>query len=104
MAKFHGSIGFDTGSMSANGIYTETITEREYIGDFLRNSKSWENGQSLNDNLTLSTRVSIVSDPFAYANLPAIKYVKWEGIKWKVTRVELERPRLIMTVGDVYNG
>jgi len=104
MAKFHGFIGFAQMVETAPGVYKEQITEREYTGDFLRMVQNLVSGQNLNDNLTLSTRVSVVADPFAFANLSTIRYVKWEEVSWKVSSIEHQRPRLILTLGGVFNG
>lgn len=89
---------------TAPGVWTEQMEEREYTGDFMRLSQNLIQGQTLNDNMTLSSRVSIVADPFAFANLSTIRYVKWEGVSWRVSSVEHQRPRLILTLGGVYNG
>lgn len=104
MAKFHGYIGFSELVEVAPGVHQEQITEHEYTGDFLRLSQTWVGSERLNDDLKLSTRVSIVADPFAFANLSSIRYAKWAGVSWKVTDIEHQRPRLILTVGGVYNG
>ena len=104
MGKFHGSIGFASSANSVPGVFTEVITEREYTGDILRTSQRWQQGQNLNDNLTLSTRISIVADQFAFLNLSTIKYATWAGVNWSVTTVEHQRPRLILTLGGVFNG
>jgi len=104
MAKFHGFIGFSTVIETAAGVYEATFTEKEYTGEFLRDVKQWTSGENLNDNLTLSSRVSIIADPFALENIAAIKYVKWQGVKWRVTSFEHQRPRLLLQLGEVYNG
>jgi len=104
MAKFHGTIGFSTSVESADGVFTTPITEYEYTGDFLRTTSKWQQNEKVNDNLSLSARVSIVADPFAFANISTIKYVKWNGVAWKVVSVEHEKPRLVLTLGEVYNG
>ena len=104
MAKFHGFIGFAQTVETAPGVFKEQMTEREYIGDFMRLSQTMAQTQMVNDNMTLSSRVSVVADPFAFANLSTIRYVKWEGVSWKVSNIEHQRPRLILTLGGVHNG
>jgi hypothetical protein len=74
-----------------------------YSGDVLKNTGKTREGENLNPNLVLENRLSIVADPFAYANFHAIRYVQWMGAKWQVPSVEVQRPRLILTVGGVYN-
>ena len=104
MAKFHGFVGFATSVTTAPGVVTQQITEKEYTGDFLRDTRDWRPDENLNEDLSLSTRVSIVADPFASENVAAIKYAKFEGVKWRVASVERQYPRLILRLGGVYNG
>lgn len=104
MAKFHGKIGYATSVETAPGVWSDQVTEREYTGDVLRESKQWTRGEQVNDNLTVSNRLSIIADDFANTNIPGMKYVLWVGAYWKITSVEVQRPRLILTLGGVYNG
>lgn len=105
MAKFYGPIGYGVTSETAPGVWTDTIIERNYRGDVLQNYRKVSQGESINDNIDVSNRLSIISDPFAMQHFHAIKYVKWMGAAWKVTTVDAsQRPRLILTIGGVYNG
>ena len=103
MAKFYGIIGYGVTSETAPDVYTESVTERQYFGDVTRNSRRWETGQQLNDNLQLDNTVSVVADPFALQHFSEIRYIVWNGAKWKVRNVEVQYPRLILTIGGVYN-
>lgn len=104
MAKFYGSIGYAETEETAPGVWEEVITERQYYGDILRRSSRHEQGTSLNDNINLNVQISIVADPFAYNHFSTIRYVEVYGKLWKVKEVEPQFPRLILTIGDVYNG
>lgn len=104
MAKFRGKVGYAVTAETAPGVFTEQITERTYSGDVLRNVSKIQSGENLNDNLTVDNKLSIVADPFAYENFYAMRYVRWMGALWKVSSVEVQRPRLILTIGGVYNG
>lgn len=105
MAKFYGPIGYGISSETAPGVWTDTIVERNYRGDVLQNYRKVSQGESINDNIDVSNRLSIISDPFAMQHFHTIKYVKWMGAAWKVTTVDAsQRPRLILTIGGVYNG
>jgi hypothetical protein len=105
MAKFGGKIGFGIVSQGAPGVTLDYITEREYKGDVLRSNKNFnESSNGVNDNLKLSNRVSIVADDFANINASVIRYVILDGVRWKVTSIEVAVPRLILTLGEVYNG
>lgn len=104
MAKYHGKIGFVTFKETGTQIYEEIPVEREYFGDVIRNSKRWEAGSDLNDNVQINNQISIIADEYANQNLFAIRYVSWMGSLWKVTSAEVQRPRIILTIGGVYNG
>lgn len=106
MAKFAGTVGFalvkDPGD--DNDVWVEETSERFYRGDIIRNVRRWENGASVNDNVVLNNQISIIADGFCLEHYGAVRYVVMGGVKWKVTSVDLQRPRLILTLGDVYNG
>lgn len=104
MAKFYGVVGYGYTEETTPGVYEEVLTEKKYYGDVERNTHRWDNGQSLNDNLNINHHISIVADEFAYKHIGAIRYLIWMGTRWKVTNVEVQRPRLILSIGGVYNG
>ena len=108
MARFSGNIGFlrteETDPDDHPGVWTEVIWERRYYGDVLSNSRRWDqNGNYLNENLTINNRVSIVADSFARKNLGAMKFVRWLGDTWEITNAEIQYPRIILTIGGQYH-
>jgi hypothetical protein len=104
MSKFYGTIGFAITTESAPGVWQDSIVTRNYYGDILRNTRQYQSGDSLNDNLNISNEFSIIADPFAYENFHSMKYVEYMGTKWKISNIDAsQRPRLILTVGGVYN-
>lgn len=108
MAKYYGRIGFvqTTNEGNARGVYTnDLVVEREYAGDVLQSARSWNNSETLNDNLTINVRISIVADDYASVNLPNVKYAYWRGNRFEVTNADdSQYPRLVLTLGGVYNG
>jgi len=104
MAKFYGVIGYAETLETSPGVWTPSITKRTYSGDVLKNVNRWEAGETANPNLEIRNKISILADPYAYQHFHAIRYVEWMGATWKVTSVEVQRPRLILTIGGVYNG
>jgi hypothetical protein len=104
MAKFYGKIGYAETVETNPGVWQEQITERSYFGDLGRNTRMLQSSSQLNDNINISNEISIVADPFANQNFHLMRYVEFMGAKWKITNVEVKYPRLILTVGGVYNG
>lgn len=104
MAKFYGVVGYAVTEETEPGIYEERIVEKEHFGDVVRNTRRLSNAAKVNDDITISNQISIVADPFANNNFHSMRYVSFMGSKWKVTEVEVQYPRLILTLGGVYNG
>lgn len=104
MAKFYGVVGYGITEETTPGVWVDRIIERNYSGDVIKNYKKSYSGESINDNVDVSNNISIISDPFAMQHFHTIKYVKWMGAAWKVSTVEVQYPRLILTIGGVYNG
>lgn len=104
MAKFYGKIGYVQNVESEPGYWEEKAIEKNYYGDITRNISNYQNGGQVNDNINLNNTISIVADPYANENFQHIRYVIIKGTKWKVNSVEIQYPRLILTVGGVYNG
>lgn len=104
MAKWFGKIGYVQTVETAPGVWTPQATERDYFGDVIRQSYRWQTSKSTNDDLNVNNQISIVADQFAYDNSRYIKYAEFMGTNWKVTNVEPQYPRLLLTLGGVYNG
>lgn len=105
MAKFYGPIGYSVSTEVRPGVWKDTIEERNYYGDLIRDTSRWTASQdSTNDDLTINNQISIVADPFAENNFHSMKYVRFMGANWKITSVEPRFPRLILSVGGVYSG
>lgn len=101
--KFYGKVGYAVETETIPGVWTG-ITERNYSGDVLQVSMRLENNEhGINDNVNISNKISIVADPFAYDNFMSIRYVEWCGKKWKVSDVDIEPPRMIFSIGGLYN-
>ena len=104
MAKWCGKIGFCNTEETEPGIWENRVVERQCYGDLLSNYRKFQNSGGVNDNINIANKISIISDPFAMRNFRSIAYVEFMGAKWKVTDVENLYPRLILTLGGVYNG
>lgn len=107
MARFSGTVGFlqtvETDPENHPSVYPEVLTERQYYGDVLMHSRRWDQNGNLNENLAISNRISIVADKYARANVGAMRFVRWLGDTWKITNVEVQYPRLILSLGGQYH-
>ena len=104
MGKWFGKIGYAETVETEPGIWEEQITEHSYYGDILSSRWMRQSSDKVNRDINLSNQISIVADPFAIQNCSSMIYVEYAGTKWAISDIEIEQPRLIMTMGGVYNG
>lgn len=107
MARFYGEVGYGTPveDPTGSGVWVDVITEFTYQGDVVRNTRQLETSDGkVNVDIIVSNSISIVADQYAIENFFNIKYVRWSGVLWTVSAVEVRSPRLILSLGSVYNG
>ena len=99
MSKYYGAIGYAETVETSPGIWTEEIVERNYYGDIQKNNRRLEGSTEINENIVISNTISIMADAYAQNHFFDIRYIKWLGVKWTVKSIEVQSPRLILTVG-----
>lgn len=106
MARFYGEVGYGNTveATPGSGVWEDEITEFTYQGDVIRNTRTLESTDKVNADISVGNSISILADQYAIENFFNIKYVRWAGACWTVTSVEVQRPRLILSIGSVYNG
>lgn len=102
--KFYSRVGFGHTEEVRPGVMEDVITERRFYGDVLQPGRAFQEGDKVNSDVSVTNRFSVIADDYANENVYAIRYFEWKGVLWKVTRVQEERPRLIFSLGEVYNG
>lgn len=105
--KFSGLVGYCysvEGTGDREGIWEDVITERKYTGDVLQFNPRWDAGKDIHDDQRLVNKISIVADAFVMEHVADLKYIRWQGVKWKIIAIEVLRPRLILTLGGVWHG
>jgi hypothetical protein len=104
MARFFGRVGYGETVESAPGVWVDEIVEYSYYGDVIRNARNLQEGEHLNKDLSVQNSISIVADQYANEHFFAIRYVEWAGTLWTISSVEVQSPRLLLRLGEVYNG
>lgn len=104
MARWTGKIGFGVQTEVRPAVWKDVIEEHKYSGEITRNTRSLQVTDNLNDDITVANEISILADPFAHKNFHSMRYVEFMGDLWKITKVDVRYPRLILTIGGVYNG
>lgn len=105
MAKFSGKIGYVFSQVeTVPGVWENQEIEKNYRGDEVLNQQRWEKSENLHDNLTLDNSISVIADKYAYENYGYMKYIILNGKKWKIQSLSIKRPRIILQIGELYNG
>jgi hypothetical protein len=104
MARFAGRVGYGESVETAPGVWADNIVEYSYFGDIIRNARNLKEGENLNADLSVQNSISIVADQYANEHFFSIRYVEWAGTLWTVSSVEVQSPRLLLRLGEVYNG
>lgn len=103
MARFYGKVGYGITEETKPGVWVNNIVEKDVYGDLIKNTRRLEKSGGVNDDIVINNIVSVVADPYIRENFHLIKYVKFMGIAWKVTNVEVQFPRLLLTLGGEFN-
>lgn len=106
MTRFYGAVGYGESveTPSGSGVFIDVIFEFSYYGEVTRNARKLVSGEKLNNDITIGNSISIVADEYAVEHFFNIRYVRWSGTLWTVTDVVVQSPRLILSLGSVYNG
>lgn len=104
MGRFCGKVGYVTYGENPlePGVWENQVTEKVYFGDVQSNYRRYDSTDKVNMDLVMNMQVSVLADPYAYQNFPYAKYVELNGVKWSITSVELNRPRMILHLGGQY--
>lgn len=103
--KWCGKIGYAETVETEPGMWEEVITEHSYYGDVIRNvRKLYSSGDKITDDISISNQISVVADPYALQHFYKMRYVEFSGTNWEVSEVDVQYPRLILSLGGVWNG
>lgn len=102
--RFYGKVGYGVTVETSPGVHEDQIVEFSYFGDVVRNSLKFREGESVNNDLSVSNSISVVADAYANKHFSTVRYVEWAGTLWTVSEVEVQSPRLLLRLGGVYNG
>ena len=104
MNKWYGKVGYVETTEVEAGLWDEVETVHEYYGEWIKKSSRFRVSSDVIDDQDVTAELSIMADSYAELHFHSIRYAEFGGVKWKVNTVEPRRPRLILSLGGVYNG
>ena len=103
MTRYYGAIGFAESKETAPGVMQDVITERYYRGDVSRNQVRWSQEEQVNETMRVDNTVSVIADPYFESHIQNMRYITWLGQKWKISSIQVERPRITLQIGSEYH-
>lgn len=104
MPKFYGKIGYATTVETAPGATRTAIKELTASGDILRSTLRLADGEIATNDISISNAVSILPSAIVKSHLATLRYVTYLGVRWKIDSIESRPPRIILNLGEVFNG
>ena len=104
MPKCSGIIGYALAGETQPGVWTEGITEKKYYGDIVRDNRRIIDQGEINSNVNINNNISVVTNKFMLENMAFMRYISYANSKWKITAIDIRPPRMIITLGGLYNG
>lgn len=105
MNRWYGKIGFGVTVEVRKGVWRQEIVERKYYGDIVDYRKRLQHqSNSTNNNLEIDAQISVMADSYITSNCSTISYVEFMGALWRVSSITPASPRLLLTLGGVYNA
>lgn len=103
--KYVGNIGFlSSNTEVTGGIATQPIISKRYFGEIITTSSRLQTQDKINPDVTINNSIAILLDGYLNNNLSNIVYVEFLNKKWSVSSIELRHPRVILSLGGLYNG
>lgn len=100
--RYYGRVGFVKQIETSPGVIKNEIVYQQYFGDVLSSYGYWQN-KNINDDIRLQNRISILCDNYLKHNLGYAKVVEFDNQLWNIQSFSLEYPRVILTLGGLYN-
>ena len=105
MARYSGMVGFGQTKPNTKGQMVDYIQERHMTGEIVRDSYRHTQGtDKVNPDIVLVNTIRLLADWYAEQHFLDIRYVRYMGKPWKVQSIQYERPRITVTLGEVWNG
>lgn len=102
--RWSGVIGYAETVETKPGVWSQQIVEHKHYGDVVRNRQLNQSSGQVNNNINISNSISVVADPYAYENFQLMRYITFKGVKWNISDIDIQHPRIVISLGGVYNG
>ena len=92
--KLTGIAGFELDQVEREdmpSVFESKVVTKKFRGELL--SQTWRNqnsDKSTNDNLLNNNKISLVINKFFMSNIANLKYVEYNGVKWKVESFDIK--------------
>lgn len=106
MPKCSGIIGYALAVETRPGVWSEGMTDKPYIGEIVKDNRRIVDQGEINGSIRVNNNISIISNKFMLDNMSYMRYLTSSTMgksKWKISSVDIVPPRIIITLGGLYN-
>lgn len=104
MTKCAGKIGYALAVEKQPGVWTEDIVEKKYYGEIVKDNRRLTDQGEVNSSININNNISVVANDFVLYNMAFMRYITFMNSKWKINSVDIKPPRIIISLGGLYNG
>lgn len=102
--RYYGKLGVAEQTEVRPGIWEETITEHELLGELVQRTEVLESESSILPKYRTTTSISVLSLAVGQVDNSKIRYVTNAGERWVVDSIVNQPPRLVMYIKEKYHG
>jgi hypothetical protein len=102
--RYSGKFGFAESTEVRPGIWEDVITESDHLGEVVQSTEAFTVDGSVIPQYRTTTSVSVLSDGVLKENYTHLKYITYAGENWTIASVVVQPPRIVIYIGEVYNG
>lgn len=102
--RYHGKIGLADQKEISPGVWDDVITEVERFGTVVQSTETFDQVDSILPRVRTTTSVSVLDEGVLIDRQDDIRYVWFRGKRWSVASIVTQYPRIVIYLGERYNG
>jgi len=102
--RYSGVLGIAQQTEVRPGIWEETVTEVPVLGTVRQRTEVLESADRILPGLGTNTSISVPARGVGPQDNSSIRYITYKGIPWQIQSIVDEPPRIVIYIGEKYNG
>ena len=104
MPRYVGKLGIAEQKEVSPGVWEETITEVQVLGDVKQRTEVLGLVDTINPIYTTTTSISVYSRGVGPVDNSMIRYVTYKDKRWMISSIVDQPPLIVLYIGEEYHG